>query len=67
MFTQQGPYGPVKVTVANAIATEFGATIRFMMAVDADASEELLDAASEFLNELEQLCSVGTDVPYSKG
>ncbi|WP_227353851.1 universal stress protein [Haladaptatus salinisoli] len=61
VLTQRGPYGPVKVAVANAIAAEFGAKIRFVTAVDADASDELLDATREFLDELERLCSVETE------
>lgn len=40
--------------------------IRFVTAVDVDASEELLDATYEFLNELEQLCSVETESPVLK-
>lgn len=61
VLTQRRPYEPTKVAVANAIATVFGATIRFVTAVDPSASEEQIGVAREFLHELEGLCSVETE------
>ncbi|MFH5801886.1 amino acid permease [Haladaptatus sp. CMAA 1911] len=61
VLTQRRPYEPTKVAVASAIATAFGATIRFVTAVDPSASKEQITVAREFLHELEGLCSGETE------
>ncbi|MCO8255735.1 universal stress protein [Haladaptatus sp. AB618] len=61
VLTQRRPYEPTKVAIANAIASVFGATIRFVTAVDSDVSDEQLGVTRAFLTDLEELCSVETE------
>ena len=60
VLTQRRPYEPTKVALANAIASEHGATIRFVTAVEPGVSDEQLTVTREFLHDLEGLCSVET-------
>ncbi|WP_231186724.1 amino acid permease [Haladaptatus sp. DYF46] len=60
VLTQRRPYEPTKVALANAIANEQGATIRFVTAVKPSVSDEQLTVTREFLHDLEGLCSVET-------
>ncbi|MFB6157826.1 MAG: APC family permease [Haloferacaceae archaeon] len=61
ILAERGTYGPFKVVVADALATAFDARIRFVTAVTASASDELLDATRSFHAELDDLCSVPTE------
>ncbi|NHN61368.1 MULTISPECIES: amino acid permease [Halorussus] len=60
VITRRGPHGSVKVMLANALAVQYDATIRFITAVGEDASDELVDSTGEYHRELEALCSATT-------
>ena len=55
-----GPYDPLEVLVANAIAGESGATIRFVHAVE-DANDERRESITAYHDELAETCTVPTE------
>ncbi len=54
------PFDPLKVRIANAIAVRVGATIRFLHAVDLNATDAHLTSLRAYHEELGELCSVPT-------
>lgn len=61
MISDGGPFDPLEVLVANAIATESGATVRFINAVEADANDERRETITAYHDELAELCTVPTE------
>ncbi|MFB6282204.1 MAG: amino acid permease [Haloferacaceae archaeon] len=61
VIAQRGPYDPFKLVVADAVAAGLDARVRLVTAVEAPASEELLDATRSFHADLDGLCSVPTE------
>src|SRR5699024_2826991 len=55
-----GPYDPLEILVANAVAGETGATIRFVHAVE-DADDGRRDDIAAYHDELAELCTVPTE------
>ncbi|MFB6282597.1 MAG: amino acid permease [Halobacteria archaeon] len=60
VITRRGPYRPLKVTLADAVAVQHDASVRFLTAVDEDAPEERVTATREYHEELEALCEAPT-------
>jgi len=60
VITRRGPYRPLKVTLADALAVHHDARVRFLTGVDEDAPEEQVTAAREYHRELETLCEAPT-------
>lgn len=59
VVTDRSPFNdPLKISLANAIATEADAEIRCIFAVDADTPESLIETISDYHAELDSLCSV---------
>jgi nucleotide-binding universal stress UspA family protein len=56
----EGPYDPLKVSIADAIAFEHDARLRFLYAVDPDASEERLEGIERYHEQVRDLCHVPT-------
>ncbi|MFB6186431.1 MAG: hypothetical protein ABEI86_06140 [Halobacteriaceae archaeon] len=61
VITHQGPYRPLKVLLADAIATQYNAQIRFITAIDETSREEQVTAAKSYHEELADLCTVSTE------
>ena len=61
VVADRGPYDPLEVLFADAIAREHGARIRFVYAVDQGASDEQLAAITGYHDELDDLCTVPTE------
>ncbi|WP_396614017.1 amino acid permease (plasmid) [Haloferax sp. S1W] len=60
VITRRGPYRPLKVTLADALAVHHDARVRFLTAVDKDAPEEQVTATRDYHCELETLCEAPT-------
>lgn len=60
VLTQRGPYGPLKVVLADAIAKQHGASLRFVTSVPERASDEQREGVRSFHGTLERLCSAPT-------
>ncbi|MFB6165201.1 MAG: universal stress protein [Haloarculaceae archaeon] len=60
VLAQRGPHGPLKVALAGAMAATAGATVRFVTALDPDASDELRARTEEYHAELRELCVADT-------
>ena len=59
VVTDRSPFNdPLKVELADAIAAETGARVRFIFAVDESASDELLETIEDYHAELDDLCAV---------
>lgn len=59
IVTDRSPFNdPIKVELADAIAAETDASIRFVFAVPESASEELVETVAEYHDELDDLCTV---------
>jgi amino acid transporter/nucleotide-binding universal stress UspA family protein len=58
--TAQGPYDPLEVVVADAIAAETGATIRFLHAIDESASDEEIETVTAYHDRLTEICQAST-------
>ena len=58
VITDRGPFDPRKITVANALASEAGASIDLLYPLTSDATETQYKTITEYLEELESLCSV---------
>jgi len=61
VIADKGPYDPLEVLFADAIAREHDAQIRFVYAVDEGASDEELAAIRSYHDELDDLCTVHTE------
>lgn len=57
VLTDEGPYDPAKVAVADAVATAHGAEVRFEYTVDGFASEEQRRVIDDYHEEIAGLCS----------
>ena len=60
VITRQGTYRPLKVTIADALAVQHGATVRFLTAIDEDAPAEQEKAIKDYHEELAELCDSPT-------
>ena len=60
VITRRGPYRPLKVTLADALAVHHDARVRFLTAIDEDAPEERATAIRDYHRELEALCAAPT-------
>lgn len=58
---EKGPYDPIEIRMANAIALQHGATIRFLRAVKPNATEVQVDSIQAYHEELDRLCDVPTE------
>jgi amino acid transporter len=58
VVTDEGPFDPAKVALADALATAVGATITFYFPVGADPPESRLNTTEDYLSELAALCEV---------
>ncbi|QLG49858.1 amino acid permease [Natrinema halophilum] len=61
VVTDRGPFDPQKITVANALASEAGATIELLYPLATSATGTQRNTLDEYLAELESLCSVPVD------
>ncbi len=61
VITRRGPYRPLKVLLADAIAVQHDARIRFLTAVEEEAPEEQVTATTTYHAELEKLCTAPTE------
>jgi amino acid transporter/nucleotide-binding universal stress UspA family protein len=61
VVSDSGPYDPLEVLVANAVAGESGAPIRFVHAIEAGASDERLETIAAYHEELAEVCTVPTE------
>ncbi|WP_135662736.1 amino acid permease [Halorhabdus rudnickae] len=60
VITRRGPYRPLKVTLADALAVHHDARVRFLTAIDEDASDNQETATREYHRKLETLCEAPT-------
>ncbi|SFG83943.1 Amino acid transporter [Halopelagius inordinatus] len=69
VLTDEGPYDPTKVAVADAIAGEAGATVALNHAVDVEARPTRARTIRDYHDEIGQLCSspVRTGLPFADG
>lgn len=58
LVTDRGPYDPLKVEIADALASEGGATIQLLYPVSPDASTQRRETIREYHDELASVCSV---------
>lgn len=61
VVANKGPFDPLKVVMANAVAVHEGADIHFLHAFGENASEAQLDSIEAYHEELGQLCAVPTE------
>jgi len=57
----EGPYDPLKVSIADAIAFDNDARLQFLYAVDSGASEERITGIERYHQQVRDLCHVPTD------
>ncbi|WP_255167440.1 amino acid permease [Natrononativus amylolyticus] len=58
IVTDRSPFNdPLKVELANTIATDFDARLRFVFAVSEDAPDELFETVEDYHAELDALCT----------
>jgi len=60
VITRRGPYRPLKVTLADALAVHHDARVRFLTAVDEDAPKEQVTPTCDYHCDLETLCESPT-------
>jgi len=58
LVTDRGPYDPLKVEVADALATEADASIELLYPVSANASPQRRETLRDYHEELRSVCSV---------
>lgn len=58
VVTDRGPFDPQKIAVANALASEAGASIDLLYPVKGGATDAQRETIEEYLADLEALCSV---------
>jgi nucleotide-binding universal stress UspA family protein len=58
VVTDEGPFDPQKIAIANALASETGSRIDLLYPVTGSATEAQRETIDEYLAELEELCSV---------
>jgi len=64
VLTDEGPYDPAKIGVADAIAAAHDATVRLEYAVDEFASEERRRTLADYHEEIAALCSVPVETGF---
>lgn len=67
IIADTGPYDPLKIAVADAIATEMDATLRFLNVLDAEATGAQLDSVESYHAELAGLCTAPTESEILRG
>ncbi|MFW5959272.1 MAG: amino acid permease [Natronomonas sp.] len=69
VITDQTPYDPAKVGIADAVASEMGATVRLVYVVESSAASDLRRTIDEYQTELSDLCSasVVTEIVETDG
>ena len=60
VIADRGPFDPLEIVAANAIAEAQGAQIRFVTVLDEPAQDETIDTANAYLDALAQYCTVPT-------
>lgn len=60
VITRRGPYRPLKVMLADALAVHHDAQVQFLTAIDDDAPDERMRAARDYHRNLEALCEAPT-------
>lgn len=60
VVTRRGPYRPLKITLADALAVQHDAQVRFLTAIHEDAPVERTAAIEDYHRELETLCEAPT-------
>ncbi len=66
VIADRGPFDPLEVVVADGIATAHGATIEFLGTLAEDASDEQVDAATEYLHSLAGFCRADGEVTVAR-
>ena len=61
VVTDEGPFDPAKVAIADALATTVGATVTFYFPLGADPPESRRNTTDDYLSELEDLCSASVE------
>ncbi|MDY6764366.1 MAG: amino acid permease [Halobacteria archaeon] len=61
VVADKGPYDPLEVLVADAIAHEYDATIRFVHSIDEGATEDQANSIKSYQNQLRELCTAPTE------
>lgn len=61
MIGEKGPYDPIEIRAANAIATSHNANVRFLRALKSDATDIQMESIREYHAELDQLFTVCTE------
>lgn len=69
VLTDRSPYDPSKVGIADALASELGATIRLVYAVEPSATSDFRETIDDYHSELIELCSapVTTEIIETDG
>jgi amino acid transporter/nucleotide-binding universal stress UspA family protein len=69
VLTDQSPYDPSKVQIADALAGELGATIRLVYAVEQSVTSDFKETLDDYHSELTALCSapVTTEIVETDG
>ncbi|MDX1745114.1 MAG: amino acid permease, partial [Halobacteriales archaeon] len=62
VVADRGPFDPLEVVAANAVAKAQGATIRFVTVLDETAPSEKVDSATAYLDSLAQFCTARTTI-----
>ncbi|WP_135819740.1 amino acid permease [Halostella litorea] len=57
VVTDRGPFDPRKIAVADALATEAGASIELLYSVEPTATDAQRETIDDYLSELEALCT----------
>jgi amino acid transporter/nucleotide-binding universal stress UspA family protein len=61
VIADEGPYLPLKVSIADAIAFEHDARLRFLHAVEPSASEEQIAAMESYHEQMKSVCHVPSE------
>ncbi|WP_144927561.1 amino acid permease [Halorubrum salsamenti] len=61
VITDEGPFDPAKVAIADALSTAVGATVTFYLPVGADPAESRRNTTDDYLSELAGLCAAPVD------
>jgi amino acid transporter/nucleotide-binding universal stress UspA family protein len=61
VIADEGPYDPLEILVADAIAFQYDAGLRFLYAVDPTASDEEVAAIESYHERVRRLCHVPTE------
>lgn len=69
VLTDRSPYDPSKVRIADALASELGATVRLVYTVESSAATDFKRTIDDYHSELDELCSapVTTEIVETDG